>query len=56
MCLGSSGMYSKVSLASGLDAGEAVLHRGSPMGAQDLYVLYTPCKWWGLPRPQRVNT
>ena len=18
------------------------------MGAQDLYVLYTPCRWWGL--------
>ena len=23
------------------------------MGAQDLYVLYTPCRWWGLPRPQK---
>ena len=18
------------------------------MGAQDLYVLYTPCRWWGV--------
>ena len=26
------------------------------MGAQDLYVLYTPCSWWGLSRPLRVNT
>ena len=26
------------------------------MGAQDLYVVYTPCRWWGLPKPQRVNT
>ena len=50
------GMYSKVSFSSQSVKSGSSPQRESPMGAQDLYVLYTPCRWWGLPRPQRVNT
>ena len=46
-------MYSTGCLATGWDAGQALLRKRESNGGATLIVLYTRCRRWGLQRPQR---